>query len=494
MGGAESDPTPSNGGSRHRRSDPARDELGGLSRRSALTVISAGGLIAVAAGVGRYLTDDDSSAGPGRRANALGPVRQVHPLSAMDVRTNLAVAAHPAFADSVYSDVEAWMERLATMGVTLFRGLYNPQNAGCQKAVAASRRYGVKWLMTIVPEANDKPTDQSVDTTAAIVRQIAATCPDVCYGIEGINEPNHNRGGSFPVPLDWATAYTAPHQKAIWEGVQESEALSQVLVLGPSLHDQAAAASYDDAEPSGGAEHYHQLADAGVGDWQDRAGVHFYPAGEPPLTDIDRRLQHLLDAFGADTPLYMTETGYHNALYQPTNAGGTYRSGEESIGHRPTSEGATATYIDRAVLQLADRGIPCAWYECLDDPDPGPKDVAESNFGLWRVETGDPLTWTPKQAVGKLTRLLDALDEPDGPSYVPDPVRLGVEAAADDVAFVVAARRNGSATVFLFRDLSVWDPFTRTPIEVAPVAVTVTDRRGPRTVEVSAEVTSLPLR
>src|SRR3712207_7873684 len=51
-------------------------------------------------------------------------------------------------------------------------------------------------------------------------------------GIEGMNEPNHNRDGSAVRP-DWAEAAVA-YQKVIWDFVKTTPALSHVSVLSPS--------------------------------------------------------------------------------------------------------------------------------------------------------------------------------------------------------------------------------------------------------------------
>ncbi len=449
-----------------------------IQRRTLLGASVAGGTAALAGSVA------GCSLLPGSEPPRAEPVT---PLRASDVVAGLAVAAHPAFLDTAYADVGAWVERLAGLGVRTLRGTYNPDNPGCQDAVEACRRLGVRWIMLVVPEAPTSPTDQELERTASVVRTIARTCPDVCAAIEGVNEPDHNRGGGA-VPGDWAQV-AADHQEVISGVVRESPSLAGIEVIGPSLHDVATAASYREADPAGGPRHLEQLADTGIGQWQDAVGLHSYANGAVPLTGLDERLARIRDAFGEDVRVHVTETGYQDATDGPKD------------GARPASDAAVATYVVRAALQLAQRGLPFVWYELLDRVvgDPAETDAIEGSFGLLSTPGLDPATWSPKPAALALRSLIASLGGPgqaddDRSGAAPEAVSWGVDAPDDSgVASVLTVDRRGAVRAHLFRDVAVWDPETRTPLDVDEVEVRLLGVGADRTVRVGADVVAVDL-
>ena len=405
---------------------------------------------------------------------------EVQPLAARDVYNGYGVCAHPTFRTTVYGDVDAWMAKLAALEIRYFRGAYDPRNPGSRAAVVAARKHGVRWLMLVVPEGQLGPTDQDVETTAAIVRDIAANAADVCLGIEGLNEPNHNRNSTVPVPADWAVT-AAAHQKAIWTTAKADPRLARKPVLGPSLHAIAAMQSYVRADPPGGRSHYLQLRAAGVAAHQDWQGLHAYSGGQPPGRTLGDQEQQIRTAHGTGSyPIWVTETCYHNAV-------------ATTAGHRPSSEAAAAVYGPQALLAFAKRGMRTVRYELLDDVDADAKDAHESNFGLYRVGSTDPDTWTPKPEAVAIAALLAGLKDP-GRRYTPAPVRLRVESAASDLDITVVGKRDGSVRAYLYRSNAVWDPVSRRALTVAPAEVVVTDRAGSRTLTVGPQVVGVTLR
>lgn len=398
-------------------------------------------------------------------------------VSSQKVAESYGVAAHPVFQQSVYQNVDAWMSRLASLGATYFRGSYSPTSKGTIAAIAAARKYHMKWLMVVVEEDGTSPTTQSLAETEARVKHIAANASDVVYAIQGLNEPNHNRDGGV-VPANWAQVAT-DHQRVIWQTAKLQPALAKVPILGPSLQEINAEASYT-GTAEGGPRQYHQMVDAGVLHYQDYAGTHSYSGGGLPTNNLQGRLDRIRSAYGADYPIWIDESGYHNAV-------------ATTAGHRPASEAAAATYAPRLLLEFAgQRGLRVSRFEALDDVDPDAKDVHESNFGLWRVGSADPATWVEKPEVTAMRTTLDKLEDP-GTAYTPNPVTLGLNGPGD-MEYLVTRKRDGSATLWLWRNVSVWDAFARTPISVLPRPVTVTDAAGVHTVEVAGEVVSMPLR
>lgn len=390
---------------------------------------------------------------------------QITPLVSMAIRKSLGSCAHPTYSTSVYGNREAWISRLADMGMYYFRGMYSA-DASSNVTVALCRKYNLKWLALLVPENGITPTELT-----RRINHLAVNAADVVIAVEGVNEPNHNRDGT-PVLVTWAQD-TVEWQRLLYTGVKARSELAHVKVLGTSLHDVEAANSYAQSAtiPNGGAKHWHQVAERGIAQYMDSLGIHRYSNGYQPYSNLDDRLAWIKSAFGNDVKVWVTETGYTNAL-------------ATTAGHRPITELATSVYGARVILEGARRGVmPAAWYETLDDPDPTNADV-ESNFGLWAVASSDPATWRAKPVVAEMKKIFDVLDV-DGPEYAPDPVGVEVKSVAADMRYIVVGKRDGSVGAFVWRDARVYDPANKRDLTVAPVAVTVTDKTGPRTFQVS---------
>lgn len=432
----------------------------------------------------------------------------VQPVSALYITSRSGVCLHPNFntAGSVYkaTNADAIVSRVASMGMTFFRGLLSAQTADAY--AAACRKHGIKWLMTVVPEGGTSPTDQTVAATRAKIELIRDKYADVCAGIEGLNEPNHNRGGGT-VPSDWARI-ACDHQVVIWNTAKANlpngapSAIRYVPIVGPSLHDVQAQVSYTASSAPGGLKHYHQLAGLGIKAVQNYCGLHTYPGGSYPTRQLNERLSYIYAAYGANYPVWCTEWGYHNAL-------------ATTAGHKPISEAAAGTYGPRAYLQFitkvepngAPRDLVLTFYEMLDDYDSGTKDIHEQNFGLWGVSdqsqdaATQPSSWRPKPIAQKLSALLNALKDPPGtPTYLPPKVVCDVRSTAADaslqwqVTATKAQANAGTATVWLWRDKEVWNRDTARPIVVSSVPVDLTDRAGTRRLTIGAEVVPIPLR
>jgi hypothetical protein len=353
------------------------------------------------------------------------------------------------------------MEALAKTGASYFRGAYVPSNAGTAAATSLARQHGIKWGMLVYPEDWSLSNEELIAT----IRHIGNNAADVCKFIEGVNEPNHERGGG-PPPSDWVER-TVAKQKVIWRAVKSDPRLAHVKVVGPSLH--AVAATEAD---------YKALGDAGIARFMDYAGMHRYPGGRYPDQLLDERLLWT-DRHWASKPTWITETGYTNAL-------------ASTRGHRPVPEGVSALYGPSAVLEAADRGCNVVWYELLDDPDAGSKDAIESNFGMFATIDGMGPLWRPKPIVTAMNSFLTWLDDP-GPAYVPAEVRLRVTSNVADVKTTVVAKRGGGVALYVRRATDCWDVNAQTPISVPKAQVSITTVEGSQTFAIDHVVTKIPL-
>ena len=379
---------------------------------------------------------------------------EVQPMPSKRLATGYGVCAHPNFNKATYRHTAAWMERLASMNASYFRGMYAPNLPSVRLATSEARKHGLGWLATVTPE----DLQQSKSELLTRLRHLRDNAADVVIAIEGVNESNSMSDGSRP-SVDWAKR-TVAVQKSIWDFVKATPALNHVKVVGPSLHATVDTARRD----------HLQLGSLGLQRYFDCAGLHRYFGGRYPNYHIDKRLRWIREAYG-HVPTWVTETGYTNSVDNLTE-------------HKPVPERVSAAYGPLSLLEFAVRGCRSTRYELLDDPDDGAKNEVESNLGLWRTRGRKPSTWTEKPEVRVMRKFLASVKDP-GPSYTPRPIRLKVT-GPDEIRSLAVAKRNGNAAVLLWQARAIFDPINRRRIDVAPVNVRVKTAQSSTTVRVPA--------
>ena len=400
---------------------------------------------------------------------ATTPLPLVSPVWSETLRRSFGVAVQPQMLQTPYASVAAWPRYAAELNAAYIRGKYSPLpmlRAATDSIVAQCRAYGLKWVMTLVPEDWSMTHDQ----LRAVLVHIRDNAADVCIGIEGMNEPNHNRDES-PVRADWAAA-TVAYQKVIHDFVKSTPQLAHVAVIGPSLQMGGADPLVD----------FKALTAAGVTGYMDWAGMHSYPAGLKPDSKVDTRLGYVRDAWGS-VGTWVSETGYTNALAAPM------------VGPRPVPFDVAATYGPRSLVDYFTRGCNSVRYELLSEPDPANAEP-EYSYGLLNCPSNDPATWTVKPEYTVMRDLLGSLKDsaPAGTTtYKPAAVPLQVTAPST-VKWLLIGRSDGTARLLAYLNTSIWDVTKRVRLTPAPVDVTVTDRLGARTVKVGTTLTSIPVR
>jgi hypothetical protein len=385
----------------------------------------------------------------------------VKPISSRRAYRAFGVCSHPNFGTTVYKNTTDWMDALAKTGASYFRGLYSDGITSTKTTTASARAHGIQWGMTVCPE------DWSLTDPGLISRinHIADNAADVCLYIEGVNEPNHERDGS-KAPSDWIQR-TIQKQRIIWNTVKSNPKLSHVKVVGPSLH--AVVATEAD---------YAALAQAGLPKYMDFAALHRYPNGRYPDWLLDEKLAWVAKYWGGKRT-WITETGYTNGI-------------AATGGQNPVPEDISARYAPSALLEAVDRDCKVTWYELLDDPDYGAKNVMESNFGMFAAENGTAPPFRAKPVVASMRQILDTLRD-DGVGYSPKEIPLRITSAAKDLRTTVTAKRDGTATVFLRRSLPCWDIKARKRIDVPFVDVKIESAKGAQTVRVDDVVRAVQL-
>ena len=139
------------------------------------------------------------------------------------------------------------------------------------------------------------------------------------------------------------------------------------------------------------------------------------------------------------------------------------------------SEDAQALYAPRQLLEYVRRGMRFWQYELMDDPDPsGPTGRATSASSPPRASTRRAGDASPR--FDTMKDLLAKIADP-GPAYEPAPISISVDGPVD-LENIVVGRRDGSYQVVAWRDVDVYDPESRRPIDVEPEKVTVTVEGG----------------
>ncbi len=433
---------------------PITPQSGALSRRHVLKR----GAVAAAAGAAAPVFSGWAS--PLTPAASAATLPQVTPKSSQAALESFGVCAMPLHDHSVYQYRSAWIGNLAAMGVPFIRGTYKQGFAPTYETARLLRERRMKWHMVLVTDLRQSDAD-----IRARVNDIASKNADVCFAVEGINEPNYSRGGSW-VPSNWREL-TLAKQKVLWQAVQARPELRGKPVLGPSLQMQKATEA-----------DFQWFASHGLNNYMTHAGTHCYPTGRYIDSNFDANTRVMRKYW--NKPVWVTETGYTNAL---ADAGG----------QRPVPEWVAGVYAPSAALEAIDRGWKVNWFEVMDDVDAGAKNDVEANYGLYAVgSTISPSGWRAKPAAIALKGILNGLKDP-GTAFRPQTIGLRVAASTADVRWTALGKRDGSVRLYLRRTAEVYDARTGRTLTVAPAKVTITTAKGTRTVSVDSQVTSVLL-
>ena len=372
----------------------------------------------------------------------------MRPLTARSVRASFGVNARPNFLDTGYRYYRQWLAAIADMGATSFRGLYVASQPHTLDVVREARRLGLRWDMVVALDRDT--TSKEIEHT---MRHVSAHAADVCRSVKGLNEPNYERGVG-PVSGDWYTD-TLRVQRVIWNAARSDRRLRHATVVGPTLQDNTAVRS-----------DYQKLADRGLLRVMNVGAIHRYPGGHYPDYLMRERL-HMLKQTWPGKRIWIGETGYTNAV-------------AATRGPNPVPEWVAADYAPSLLLEAVDRGCRTALFEVLDDPDPGPKDVPESNFGLFATRSGEGPPWRAKPIVASMRDLLTSLRDP-GPAFTPERIRFRAS-GPPNLRVTLTAKRNGAVTAHLRRAADCWDVERRERIVVpkARVKVVTASRGAPR--------------
>ena len=362
-------------------------------------------------------------------ATAFGQPVQARPADAFV--ESVGVNVHLHYYDTAYADFEGKvLPSLRDLGVRHIRDGVCP--------VADTTKPG--RLQTLFTELGVRatlivdPRCESVPEASEYVRETLGT--GLLDALEGPNE--YDLSGD-PAWADTLRTY----QAELYTTFEGHPATAALPLIGPSVTSEAAA--YELGDVTGSADvvnlhSYYSSRHPETGGWGDN--------GYGSLTWQFEAITRPLGAANAAAPPVVTETGYHNA--QSAEAG--------------LPEGVTAAYLPRLLLNHFSGGIERTFvYELLDEwDDPGNR---EANFGLVRFDG------SRKPAFVALQNLLTLLEDP-GKSFAPGTLELAVT-GPDDLHWTLLQKRSGTFYLALWRGAALYDPDTRTPVDVPAVSVSL---------------------
>lgn len=246
--------------------------------------------------------------------------------------------------------------------------------------------------------------------------------------VEGTNEPD------LAGPTDWATTAIA-HQKGIVERLATTPGTEQIAVFAPPS-----------ARPN------NQSWFGNLSGLADYANAHAYSGGRPGSAGFDSFLPPAQKVLPNGATV-VTETGVHTATE------GTYKQ-------PGVAEDVAARYTPKIALEAIRRGIPRTYlFDLVDRFDDPQKNRVEAHFGLLNVDG------TPKPTYAAISRLMAELRDPKGKPAIKtaDLALKPRQALPADVRIVALRRSDGSVTLAIWRERSLWDIATGTPV-AAPTA------------------------
>lgn len=316
-------------------------------------------------------------------------------------------------------------------------GIRHVRDGVCSICTSANQRFeyygknGIRFSFIVGQGIGRNATS---DTIPARMAMIKSQLLPYTESVENVNEPDLQN------EPNWVQETRAQAQQ-LHQIVRGDPALSRLKILTASI---------------GHNNNWPQVGD--IGNWADAVNVHYYTGGLVP-EEVTKNLPLTMMANNPGKPVFLTETGYHNA----TNNNQWWAPN----GHKPTSEAAEAIYLPRTYLETFRAGVKRTFkYEFINQrPDLSwaPLVDTESHFGMLRNDL------SRKPVFYSVRNLLRILADPQPAS--PASLDYSLNGDTGKVKHLLLHKSNGRFYLVLWSTESIWNSTTRVAIADQPKQV-----------------------
>jgi hypothetical protein len=347
--------------------------------------------------------------------------------SAYDFVNSIGVNTHLNYFDRTYGNMQLVERELASIGIRHVRDGVHLLNVDYNKAVydrwSQLGNIGVRFDAVLDPRSQLGPlTPQKLD-------QVDDFANHTIESFEGPNELDISNISN------WASV-AREYQEDIYRSVKGMTSAASIAVIGPSLAFASKGSSI-----------------GGISDRLDYGNLHSYPAAKMPSTIFpDQPL--LAKEVSGSKALFITESGYHNALKDHSDQPGL-------------SEAAAAKYIPRLLLGNFSQGIPRTYlYELLDEaPDSGLTNF-QMHWGLVRSDGSE------KPAFTAVKNLISEVDDSAEPARLQQ-LTYSLDAQDAQMHHLLLQRSDGEFFLILWQEVQSYDYGKQQDIAVSPHPATL---------------------
>jgi hypothetical protein len=348
--------------------------------------------------------------------------------SAYDFVNSIGVNTHLNYFDRTYGNFQFIERELASIGIRHVRDGVHLLNSDYNNAVYSRWSQlgdiGVRFDAVLDPRSALGPL------TPGKLAQVDDLANHTIESFEGPNELDISN-----VP-SWASVIR-DYQEDIYRSAKSMTGEKPVMVVGPSLAFASKGSSVGD-----------------ISDRIDYGNLHPYPAAKMPSAVFPEQPSLAAEVSGSKK-LFITESGYHNAL-------------NDHRDQPAVSEASAAKYIPRLFLEDFSRGIPRTYlYELMDEaPDP-----ELTNFQMhWGLIRSDGLE---KPAFTSVKNLISELTDSVEPEHLQQ-LTYSLSAQNAQIHHLLLQRSDGDFFIIFWQEVQSYDYEKQQEITVSSRTITLT--------------------
>jgi hypothetical protein len=370
-------------------------------------------------------------------------------MSAYDFVNSIGVNTHLNYFDRTYGNFQLVERELKSIGIRHLRDGVHLMNADYNKAVYSRwsqlGNAGIRFDAVLDPRSKLGPL------TPDKLNQVNALANYTIESFEGANEMDISN------TPDWQSVDRI-YESEIHRTVRSMKDGTSIEVIGPSLANAA-----------------NGLKVGNMSDDIDYGNLHPYPAAKMPSAVFPEQ-SRLAKAVSSNRKVFVTETGYHNALH-------------DSSDQPAVSEAAAAKYIPRLFLENFLHDIPRTYlYEFLDEAtDPGLTSF-QMHWGLVRSDGSE------KPAFTAVKNLISELNDSAEPASLKE-LAYSLNAQSASIHHLLLQKADGQFYLILWQEVPSYDYQDQRSIAVSPQPITLTLQQNAKEVTTyEPAVVSQPLQ